>query len=125
MMRRLKQLGASTADLLDVYKKQVRSVLEFAAVVWTAGLTEENRKQIERVKKSAFAIILRRNYKLYENALEILEMGTLAIRRETLALKFAKKTGKTDKHKRWYEPSEPSTTRSNKVFFEVAPPVNG
>ena len=47
MLRRLKQLGATKSEFLDVYNKQVRSVVEFAAVVWTAGLTAENRKQIE------------------------------------------------------------------------------
>ena len=33
MLRRLKKLGASYDDLLDVYFKQIRSVLEFAAPV--------------------------------------------------------------------------------------------
>ena len=120
MLRRLKQLGASTAELLDVYNKQVRSVLEFGAVVWTAGLTEENRKQIERVQKSAFAIILGRNYQSYENALEILRMETLAKRRESLALKFAKKTAKHDKHKRWFELSETTNTRSINTTYKPA-----
>ena len=33
MIRRLKGLGASEAELLDVYQKQVRSVLELAVPV--------------------------------------------------------------------------------------------
>ena len=34
MMRRLKRIGASDADLLDTYIKQVKSILELAAIVW-------------------------------------------------------------------------------------------
>ena len=49
LMKRLKSMGASAETLLDVYCKQVRSVLEFAAVVWSSGLTQENSTQIERV----------------------------------------------------------------------------
>ena len=33
MVRRLKQMGANDDELLDVYCKQIRSVLEYAAVV--------------------------------------------------------------------------------------------
>ena len=34
MIRRLKLIGANQEELLDVYVKQIRSVLEYAAVVW-------------------------------------------------------------------------------------------
>ena len=80
MLRRLKQLGASQTELKDIYEKQVRSILEFAAVVWHPGLTKKNTAQIERVQKSAFAIILGQNYTSYENALCILNMETLSNR---------------------------------------------
>ena len=33
-LRRLKNLGVERSDLLDVYTKQVRSILEYAAPVW-------------------------------------------------------------------------------------------
>ena len=47
LMRRLKSFGASQNELLDVYCKQVRSVLEFGAVVWHPGLTQTNTSDIE------------------------------------------------------------------------------
>ena len=53
VLRKLTRQGASKDTLLDVYEKQVRSVLEFAAVVWTAGLSRKNILYIERVQKSA------------------------------------------------------------------------
>ena len=47
-------------------------------------------------------------------------MKTLAKRRETLALKFAKKTAKHDKHKRWFEASETTNPRSiNPIYKPV------
>ena len=40
MIRRLKALGATNTELVDVYIKQVRCVLEMAAPVWTPALTK-------------------------------------------------------------------------------------
>ena len=57
-IRRLKKLGASDADLLDIYTKQVRSVLELAVPVWQSGGTQAEKLQIERVQKSVFHIVL-------------------------------------------------------------------
>ena len=70
ILRRLKRLGASEIDLLDVYTKHVLSVLELAVPVWNPGLTIEEIKQIERVQKTAFYIILGDKYLNYELALE-------------------------------------------------------
>ena len=47
ILRRLKPLGASQEQLLDVYEKQIRCVVEFASPVWTGGLTKYEVSQIE------------------------------------------------------------------------------
>ena len=91
IIRRLKSLGATREELVDIYIKQVRCVLELAAPVWTAGLTMNQIAQLERVQKTVCSIILWDNYKGYENALEVLYMTTLSERRTELNLKFAKK----------------------------------
>ena len=39
IIRRLKYLGAEGQDLVDIFCKHVRSVLEFGAPVWHSGLT--------------------------------------------------------------------------------------
>ena len=44
MLRRLKNLGAKEEELLDVYTKQIRSVLEMAVPVWEPGLTKKEKK---------------------------------------------------------------------------------
>ena len=94
MLRNLKKLGASIPDLLDVYIKQCRSVLELAVPAWSPGLTVGDSNKIERVQKSAFAIILGKQYSSYRKALEQLQMETLVDRRVTLCQKFARKAYK-------------------------------
>ena len=58
VLRILRNMGASKSTLLDVYMKQIRSVVEYAAKVWDAGLTRDNINHIERVQKSVFCVIL-------------------------------------------------------------------
>ena len=106
MLRNLKKLGASIPDLLDVYIKQCRSVLELAVPAWSPGLTVGDSNKIERVQKSAFAIILGKQYSSYRKALEQLQMETLVDRRVTLCQKFARKAYTSEKFTNWFSESE-------------------
>ena len=116
MLRRLKPLGATVVELLEVYQTQVRSVLEFAVAAWNYGLTKNQTNQIERVQKAAFAIILGKDYINYNNALTKLKMKSLSERRYDLCLKFAQKSLKHDKYANWFCESSSKTvnTRSSK-----------
>ena len=58
MLKRLKNLGAQEEPLIDVYTKQICSVLELAFPVWHSSLTLANRFSIERVQKAALDVIL-------------------------------------------------------------------
>ena len=100
MLRNLKRLGATVPELLDVYIKQCRSILELAAPVWTPGLTNDNILELERVQKAACAIILGRNYCEYSDAIRVLGIKTLKQRRQDLCLKFAKKCIKNKEHRK-------------------------
>ena len=91
MLRNLARLGTARTDLVDVYYKQCRSVLELAVPAWTPGLTRTEVNQLERVQKSACSSILGNEYKSYRSALQILNMDTLEKRRESLLLNFGKK----------------------------------
>ena len=118
ILKRLKQLGASTEALTDIYAKHVRSVLEFAAVVWNSSLTKENIMTIERVQKSAFAVIIGSRYQSYEEACVKLNMETLIKRREKLSAKFATKSFKHKIHTKWFVPHTGETiTRSEKPIL--------
>ena len=64
MVKRLLGLGGSQETLIDVYCKQIRSVLEFGAPVWNSSLTQEHVRDIERVQKSFLHVVIGKNMKI-------------------------------------------------------------
>ena len=82
IIRRLK-------DLVDIFCKHVRSVLEFGAPVWHSGLTLTEKYDIERVQKSFCHIYLGGKYESYHGALKQVGLESLEKHREKLCLKFA------------------------------------
>ena len=90
-------------------------------MVWHSSLSDKNKRDLERVQKSALKIILKNHYTTYEEALKILNMDTLDKRREVLCMKFAKKCLRNEKMKKLF-PLEirhhNMNTRSNS-FFKV------
>ena len=124
MLRRLKTLGANIEEILDVYFTQVRCVLEMAVVVWEPGLNQAQHKQIERVQKCAFYVIMGEQYSNYDNALKALKSETLSERRSKLCLNFAKKSETNHKFKNWFVPDvavpQPLPhTRSDKTIIQL------
>ena len=119
-LRRLKKLGTKTSDLLEVYFKQIRSILELAVQLWQPGLTSFDRNRMERVQKSALSIILGRNYKSYNRALTSLKLETLFTRRGKLSKTFARKSQKNTKFSKWFEPNikKVSTREAPKKIYE-------
>ena len=69
---------------------QIRSKLEQSAVLWHSSLTQKNKNDLERVQKSALKLILKDRYTNYNDALNVVKMESLEMRREKLCLKFAK-----------------------------------
>ena len=113
VIRRLKALGASTGQLVDMYIKQCRSILELAVPAWHGAITQAERADIERVQKGALFTILGDKYCNFKNALKLASLETLDKRRDKLCSKFAKKTEKNEKHKNWFKPKPKITTRQN------------
>ena len=66
-LRRLKVLGASLETLLDIYKLFCRSVVEYAAPVWSGALSKKNKQDLERVQQNALSVIcgVYRNHMIY------------------------------------------------------------
>ena len=102
-------MGATREDLVDVYIKQVRSILEFAVPVWHSSLTSEQRLELKRIQKSAFHIILGQAYTSYSSSLKLLHLKTLHVRRIQLCKKFVKKSVTNDKFSKWFKINEKFT----------------
>ena len=99
-LRRMKALDLDPLLILDVYVKEIRSVLELAVPAWHSGLTVRQTADIERVQKVALYIILSdhltgKSEYSYDMALVILNLEPLDVRREKLCLTFAKKSLKS------------------------------
>ena len=52
-LRRLKNMGAKNSDLLDVYMKQIRCILELAVPAWQGALSQAEKIDLERIQKTA------------------------------------------------------------------------
>ena len=121
ILRRLKALGAGPDDLLDLYIKQIRCLLELAAPAWNGSLTRSEIVDIERVQKCALRIILGTSYEDYSSALEISNLESLENRREILCLNFAKKACKNSKFQFWFRQKPKLATRQAK--YEYCQPI--
>ena len=123
MLRRLKNLGLKIPSLVKIYTTQVRSLLEYGAVSWHSMLTIENEKAIERVQKSAIAIILGAEYENYEQGLSNLSLQRLDLRRKKLCTTFARKAAKHPLHSNWFQKNDLDIkvkTRSQKQTYKPA-----
>ena len=118
VMKRLKELGADQDQLVDVYIKQIRSVLELAVPAWHGAITQAERMDIERVQKAALHIVLGQEYISYKNALKHLNLDSLEKRREKLCLKFGEKAEKHSKFKNWFKLNKPNVnTRQDQTKY--------
>ena len=91
LLRKVASFSTSVEDKKIIYILYIRSILEQSCVVWNSSLTGENIEDLERVQKAATKIILGKEYKNYESALEKIGLKNLELRRTDLCLSFAKK----------------------------------
>ena len=109
--------------ILDVYCKEVRSVLELAVPAWHSGLTLAQSADIERIQRIALNIILsdfktKRCEYSYDMSLVILDIEPLSVRRDKLCLTFAKKTAKSRHSDMFEEATYFYHTRQTKPTFK-------
>ena len=105
--------GASTDQLVQVYIARVRSTIEYAAQVFTPLLNASQVDLIEHVQMKAAQIILGPKSLSYVKNLELLDLVTLAERRQCLVKSFAISTYRSPTHRWWYtrHPPLPLNTR--------------
>ena len=95
---RLKSTGVNNDDIFHFYNMKIRSVLEYAAPVFTSMLTKQEISDIERIQKIVVKIILGECYSSYELACSLVNTITLEERRKQLSLKFALACVKSPQH---------------------------
>ena len=122
VVRRLKKLGASSSDLIDIFCKQIRSILEFAVPVWNSSLNGEDIAKLERVQKTFLHILLGDQYRSYTSALKTIGLQKLSERRRKLCLSFSKKSQKHDKFSKWFKVNtkQTNTRQVQPKFCEVS-----
>ena len=117
LLRRMKGLNLTVLQMVDVYCKEVRSILEMCVPVWHSSLTKKQSATIERVQKVAFRIILGHKYTSYACALKTLKIKTLQERRLQLCKQFASKNLKSE-FSLFQHRSNPMNTRSKSTVQE-------
>ena len=122
-LRRMKVLDIEPYVILDVYQKEIRSVLELAVPAWHSGLTQKQSSDIERVQRVAVSIILSdcntgvSEYS-YDMALVILNIEPLDVRREKLCKTFVKKTLKSRHSDMFSDNKNPHDTRNKPDYLQ-------
>ena len=94
MLAKLKYVGSSTEDLIDIYTKFIRSLTEYASTTFHSSLTQKLVNKLESIQKTSLRVILGVMYVTHEAALEMCGLETLYLRREKKSLTFAIKCTK-------------------------------
>ena len=77
-----------------------------ACPVWNGSITVQDKMAIERIQKTALAIIRGDQYTLYFESLTYFGIDTLEVRREALCFKYALKAYKNTKFSSWFTENE-------------------
>ena len=114
MLTKLKYVGVSTEELLNIYILFIRSCAEYCSVVFHSRLTGEQETSLERIQRTCLKVILNESYVSYEAAMEMTGLETLKSRRENRCLEFSKKCVSHDKNSRLF-PLNPENTANVRV----------
>ena len=80
ILRKLVHFDVPKHDLVHIYTLFIRSILEQSSVVWSAAITKEESKALERVQKCSLKLIFQNQYESYENALYLANLKDLETR---------------------------------------------
>ena len=81
LLRRMKILKLDAEIIVDYYLKEIRVLAEQGVAIWNSGLTKGQIKDLEKIQKVAFKIILSDSYISYELACDTFDSPTLSQRR--------------------------------------------
>ena len=121
VVRRLKALGASEQDLLNVLRAQVLSVLHFASPAWSTQITAQENRMIESVLKTGLYLVYGARYESFSWALNKAKISSLKDQRSKMFLTFTKNCIKNKKFNKWfvkYDDRNSASTRLQKPRFK-------
>ena len=121
MITKLKYVGVSIEDLLDIYILYIRSVAEYCSVAFHSSLSQADIVKIERIQKTCLKVILGDMYLDYGSALETSNLETLHSRRTKRCLKFSLKSMKHSRMKSFFpiNTRKHGQSQSAKEYMEV------
>ena len=102
LITKLRYVGVSREDLLDIYILFVRSVAEYCSVSFHSSITKEQSYQLERIQNICLKVILGDSYEGYQAALDSCGLQTLSERREKRCLDFSLKCIKHPRNNRLF-----------------------
>ena len=97
ILRNLIHFEVSKKDLIHIYKMFIRSIVEQSCVVWSASITQEESRALERIQKCSLKLIYKEQYISYENALKLSGLQDLRSRCIELSYRFALKCSENPK----------------------------
>ena len=123
IVRRLKSLGASVHQLLDVLNKQVLSVLFLGAPAWFGQLTIAEKTHLNRVLRCGLHIIFGDSYRSFTDGLTTAGMLSVTDQLQRMTTRFAHKSAQHSKFRKWFKetPDDQTSTRSVKSKYLPVP----
>ena len=67
ILHKLYDFNLPLEEMINIYILFIRSMVEYACVVWHSSITDEESRSIERVQKTALRIILKEEYSDYSD----------------------------------------------------------
>ena len=101
---KLREAGASTQQLVELYIAIVRSTMEYGAAVFNPLLNGSQTEELESVQRRCLQIVLGSESRGYESNLAKLGLTTLAERRNELVRSFAISCYRSPNHRWWFNP---------------------
>jgi hypothetical protein len=106
LLRRMKTLNLEPTLIFDYYAKEIRPLAKQGVVVWNSGLTKAHIKDLEKIQKVAFLIILGDDYSSYDVACMNFNVDLLSLRRTQLCTNFAVKLYKSPRSNQFFTPTD-------------------
>ena len=122
ILKRLVEKGVPRQDLLMTYQSRIRTHLERNVPLFHFSINNQLTKTIEKIQKACVYIILGKFAKSnYAENLALLNLETMAERREKLCKNFAKKSIRHQVHKQMFTWKKGNQTRTkSKVIIPYA-----